>query len=100
MQSLLNLRVTHGVPLCLSGITNPLSLSKEIADHDRRRKAMKRQRSLARDGVHANHQQKGTLITNFETYSEEIMPKKYGDLDYVILYHLFQTQLGLTAKAA
>ncbi|KAK7262355.1 hypothetical protein RJT34_29924 [Clitoria ternatea] len=46
MQSMLNLR---GVPLCLSGITNPLSLSDEMADHDRRRKAMKRQRQ----GVHA-----------------------------------------------
>ncbi|KVH90804.1 uncharacterized protein LOC112521960 [Cynara cardunculus var. scolymus] len=44
MQSIWNIRTTYGLPLCLSGITrhHHLSLSKEIADHDRRRDAMKR----------------------------------------------------------
>ncbi|XP_027345396.1 uncharacterized protein LOC113857565 [Abrus precatorius] len=89
MQSMLNLRATHGVPLCLSGITNPLLLSKEIKDHERRRKAMKRQRSE----FHAN-QEKGNRTNSLEIKEED------GDLDDVILHHLFHTYLPLTAKAA
>ncbi|OIW08583.1 hypothetical protein TanjilG_03259 [Lupinus angustifolius] len=86
MQSMLNLRAIHGVPICLSGITNPLSLSlsKEIADHDRRRKDMRKQRSLAREGVHAN---------------QEFIEIKGGDLDD-ILNDLYLGQLDFTAKAA
>ncbi|KAE9616658.1 hypothetical protein Lal_00034681 [Lupinus albus] len=86
MQSMLNLRANHGIPLCLSGITNPLSLSKEIADHDRRRKdMMRKQRSLAREGVHANQ--------------EFIVIKKGGDLDD-ILNDLSLAHLDFTAKTA
>ncbi|XP_018445839.2 uncharacterized protein LOC108817610 [Raphanus sativus] len=32
----------YGFPLCISGISQPLSLSKEMADHDKRRKVMKK----------------------------------------------------------
>ncbi|XP_047171555.1 uncharacterized protein LOC124839697 [Vigna umbellata] len=99
MQFMLNLRVTHGLPLCLSGVTNPLSFSKEIADHDSRRKNMKKQKSVARESVHAKHQQKGTLITNFQT-SSVIMAEEYGDLGHIIVHDLFCIHLGLTAKAA
>ncbi|KAL4591489.1 hypothetical protein LXL04_004457 [Taraxacum kok-saghyz] len=44
MQSISDIRTTHGLPLCLSGVNrhHHLSLSNEIADHDRRREAMKR----------------------------------------------------------
>ncbi|KHN22048.1 hypothetical protein glysoja_008960 [Glycine soja] len=67
-----------------------------MADHDRRRKAMKRQRLRARrgGGMHAN-QQKGIHRYNFESDFVE-----YGDLDDVILHDLFHTYLDLTAKAA
>ncbi|KAG2311080.1 hypothetical protein Bca4012_025540 [Brassica carinata] len=34
----------YGFPLCISGIAQQLSLSKEMADHDKRRKVMKRRR--------------------------------------------------------
>ncbi|CAN6806471.1 unnamed protein product [Brassica oleracea] len=34
----------YGFPLCISGIAQQLSLSKEMADHDKRRKGMKRRR--------------------------------------------------------
>ncbi|XP_058735016.1 uncharacterized protein LOC131606956 [Vicia villosa] len=93
MQFMLNLRVTHGVPLCLSGITNPLALSKEMADHDRRRKAMRKQRS-----VHANQDKSGFVeIKGGESgdgYDQE-------DLDQ-ILYQLsrYYYLTGLSAKAA
>ncbi|WJX50278.1 hypothetical protein P8452_36605 [Trifolium repens] len=93
MHNMLNLRVTHGVPLCLSGITNPLALSKEMADHDRRRKAMRKQRS-----VHAN-QEKGTQRNN-DDFVVEIKGGDQEDLDE-ILHQLSRTYLtGLSAKAA
>ncbi|KAK1429125.1 hypothetical protein QVD17_11327 [Tagetes erecta] len=46
MQSIFNIRTSYGLPICLSGITrhHQLSLSKQIADHDRRREEMKRSR--------------------------------------------------------
>ncbi|KAF2562269.1 hypothetical protein F2Q70_00014688 [Brassica cretica] len=34
----------YGFPLCISGIAQQLSLSKEMADHDKRRKVVKRRR--------------------------------------------------------
>ncbi|PWA44560.1 hypothetical protein CTI12_AA525310 [Artemisia annua] len=44
MLSLVNIRTTYGLPLCLSGVTrhDHLHFSKEIADHDRRREEMRR----------------------------------------------------------
>ncbi|KAI3957471.1 hypothetical protein MKW98_003192 [Papaver atlanticum] len=42
MQSVLSLHCSYGLPLCTSGFKNPLALPKEIADHERRRKALKK----------------------------------------------------------
>ncbi|KAL2328650.1 hypothetical protein Fmac_022077 [Flemingia macrophylla] len=74
--------MSHGVPLCLSGVTNPLALSKEMADHERRRKAMKMQRSL-----HANANTNQLQMRNYEIM---VMPLEHADLD----------DFHLTAKAA
>ncbi|PRQ33688.1 hypothetical protein RchiOBHm_Chr5g0060411 [Rosa chinensis] len=57
MQSMLNLHGTFGLPLCVSGITHhPPHLTHEMADHDRRREAMKKQRSRAREELNANQE--------------------------------------------
>ncbi|XP_027344138.1 uncharacterized protein LOC113856504 [Abrus precatorius] len=88
MQSTLNI---HGLPLCLSGIIHPLALSHEIADHDRRRMAMRKQRSLARERVHAN-QEMGSQINVGRDFLEV-----KGEID---LYDLCHTRSGLTARAA
>ncbi|XVF69390.1 hypothetical protein PTKIN_Ptkin11bG0077800 [Pterospermum kingtungense] len=49
MQSMLNLHASYGLPLCVSGITHHFILFEEMADHDRRREAMKKHRSRASD---------------------------------------------------
>ncbi|KAF7823434.1 Fos-related antigen 2 like [Senna tora] len=45
MQCMLNLGASYGLPVCLSGISHspPLPLSTQMADHDLRRQAMKRE---------------------------------------------------------
>ncbi|KAK4773661.1 hypothetical protein SAY87_028680 [Trapa incisa] len=45
MQPMLHLNSCNGLPLCISSIPPPLTLSKEMVDHDRRRKAVKKLRS-------------------------------------------------------
>ncbi|KAJ1409179.1 hypothetical protein SESBI_22903 [Sesbania bispinosa] len=66
-----------------------------MADHDRRRQAMRRQRSLAREAFHAN-QEMGSQINYFGSDFVEV---KGGDLDD-ILHDLLHGYLPLTARAA
>ncbi|KAJ0714136.1 hypothetical protein HanPI659440_Chr13g0486171 [Helianthus annuus] len=55
MQSIFNIRSAYGLPLCLSGVTrfHHLSLSTQIADHDRRRNEMKRAKTENRNVIPA-----------------------------------------------
>ncbi|XP_061354970.1 uncharacterized protein LOC133299514 [Gastrolobium bilobum] len=93
---MLNIRATHGVPLCLSGTLHPLPLSHEMADHDRRRQAMmRRQRSLFIEGIHHANQEMGSQIN----FVRDFLVVKGEDLDD-ILHDLFQINMGLTARAA
>ncbi|KAM5584013.1 hypothetical protein ABKV19_003735 [Rosa sericea] len=96
MQSMLNLHGTFGLPLCVSGITHHHPhLTHEMADHDRRREAMKKQRSRAREELNANQEMGIERIR--ERVAEEIMD---GDLA-ALLHDLSLCYLvNCTAKAA
>ncbi|XP_062172954.1 uncharacterized protein LOC133878416 [Alnus glutinosa] len=89
MQSMLNLHGSYGLPLCVCGIAHHLPLSKEIADHDRRREAIKRQRSQAGEELHAN-QEMSTQLERVLRGTEE------GEVDG----DLAHCYLACTAKAA
>ncbi|KAF8100430.1 hypothetical protein N665_0224s0016 [Sinapis alba] len=49
----------YGFPLCISGIAKQLSLSKEMADHDKRRKVIKRRRRLEESRSHGEEEMVG-----------------------------------------
>ncbi|KAI9195113.1 hypothetical protein LWI28_011826 [Acer negundo] len=66
MQSMLSLHGIYGLPLCVSGITHHLTLSKEMADHDLRREAMKKKKKTQRSEVLHRNLEMG-IQTNFET---------------------------------
>nr|XP_027108202.1 uncharacterized protein LOC113727971 [Coffea arabica] len=53
MAPVLNTQTVTGLPICLSGFTHPVALSKEMADHDRRRKGFKKLRFGASKDLHA-----------------------------------------------
>uniref|UniRef100_A0A2N9FRV5 Uncharacterized protein n=1 Tax=Fagus sylvatica TaxID=28930 RepID=A0A2N9FRV5_FAGSY len=98
MQSLLNLHSSYGLPICVSGISHHPTLSKEMADHDRRREAIKRQRSQGEEQVHANSDM-GTW-GNHERVIGEI---KEGEVDEDlagVLNDLSCSYLACIAKAA
>ncbi|XP_057479427.1 uncharacterized protein LOC130766750 [Actinidia eriantha] len=88
MQSLLNLPGNSGLPLCLSGITHPLTLSREMADHDLRRKAMKKQKRRILDanhdlGIVRNHEREIGVIREGEIDGD--LAGLLNDLIYMIL---------------
>ncbi|XP_015884379.1 uncharacterized protein LOC107420033 [Ziziphus jujuba] len=98
MQSMFNLQTTFGLPLCVSGITHRLTFSQEMADHDLRREAMKKQRSRSREGVHAN-QEMGSQ-RNCDRVMEEL---RKGEVDEDLAsgpHDLSYTCSACTAKAA
>ncbi|XP_031265545.1 uncharacterized protein LOC116123970 [Pistacia vera] len=97
MQSMLNLYGSYGLPLCVSGITQShhLTLSKEMADHDRRREAMKKQRSRGR---HANQE-----MGMERNHAREVVEITEGEVDEdlaCVLQDLYNICSSCTAKAA
>ncbi|EOY33081.1 hypothetical protein QUC31_019128 [Theobroma cacao] len=98
MQSMLNLHTTYGLPLCVSGITKHFILSEEMADHDRRREAMKKKRSRASESLHADREM--GIQENFETVVEQIMEGEVDGDGAIVLQHLSCSCLACTAKAA
>ncbi|KAK6936010.1 hypothetical protein RJ641_033040 [Dillenia turbinata] len=100
MVPILNLHANYGPPLCVSGITPRLNLSTEMADHDRRRRAMKRQRSEARGNFHAD--QEIGVEENHVRVLEEIREGEIDDDLSSVLRDLllFHPCWACTAKAA
>ncbi|KAI4334433.1 hypothetical protein L6164_019128 [Bauhinia variegata] len=86
---MINLGANYGVPLCLSVISHRLSLPKEMADHDLRRQAIRRQRSRDRDSERMGWQR------NSEGVFVEIA---YEDLAGILHDHdMSHSYLSLTA---
>ncbi|XP_021278767.1 uncharacterized protein LOC110412540 [Herrania umbratica] len=98
MQSMLNLHTTYGLPLCVSGITQHFILSEEMADHDHRREAMKKQRSRVSESLHADREM--GIQENFETAVEQIMEGEVDGDGAIVLQDLSCSCLAYTAKAA
>ncbi|CBI16279.3 hypothetical protein VitviT2T_007998 [Vitis vinifera] len=92
MQSL-NLHGSYGLPLCVSGITHRHTVSDEMADHDRRREAMKRKISQARESVHTNQE-----MGIGRNYGREVEQIKEGEVDED--HDHYRPCLACTAKAA
>ncbi|KAJ9188889.1 hypothetical protein P3X46_000244 [Hevea brasiliensis] len=98
MQCGLNLHGTYGLPLSVSGITHRhLPLSKEMVDHDRRREAMKKQRSQAREGLRANREL--GFERNFERVVRNIQESEMNE-DLASFLQDLSCSLARTAKAA
>ncbi|KAL0875741.1 hypothetical protein Bca101_025446 [Brassica carinata] len=49
----------YGFPLCITGITQQFSLSKEMADHDKRRKVLKKRRRSEESRSHGEEEMVG-----------------------------------------
>ncbi|KAK2968965.1 hypothetical protein RJ640_012419 [Escallonia rubra] len=100
MQPIFNLQSSCGLPICLSGITRPLTVSTEMADHDRRREAMKkRHKSQSREVLPAD--QEMGLVRNHERVVGEIREGEIeGDLAGIVLDLSYRCLQACTAKAA
>ncbi|KAF9606255.1 hypothetical protein IFM89_024076 [Coptis chinensis] len=79
--------VNYGLPLCVSGISHPLALSLEMADHDLRRESIRRHRSQGRERFERIY-----VLRELKVIKEEEIS---GDLD-----DLCTSLMGCTAKAA
>lgn len=115
MAPILNTQTTTGLPICLSGFTHPVALSKEMADHDSRRQGFKKLRFGASKDLHAvadqgkvrsllsqrNHEDEDERVSREIRSGEEVA----GDLaaaDVLLVIHDLSciSLSSCTAKAA
>ncbi|ESQ42305.1 hypothetical protein EUTSA_v10015113mg [Eutrema salsugineum] len=89
----------YGFPLCISGIAQKFSVSKEMADHDKRRKGMKkRMRSEGKDESRSH----GEEEMGVERFDELWLRENEDVRDLVALFQDlgFWSVSSHTAKAA
>ncbi|ESR37868.1 hypothetical protein CICLE_v10029602mg [Citrus x clementina] len=88
MQSMLNLHGSYGLPLCVSGITphDHLNLSNEMADHDRRREAMKKQKQKQK-------QRSSSLLTDHRRHREDQEEEEEEEEEIIITSEEGELQL-------
>ncbi|KAK3028158.1 hypothetical protein RJ639_038682 [Escallonia herrerae] len=99
MQSIFNLQSSCGLPICLSGITRPRTVSTEMADHDRRREAMKRHKSQSREVLHVD-QEMGLVRNHERIVGESREGEIEGDLAAIVRELSYRCLQACTAKAA
>ncbi|KAF2560428.1 hypothetical protein F2Q70_00014691 [Brassica cretica] len=90
----------YGFPLCIFGIAQQLSISREMADHDKRRKGMKKRRRSEESSSHGEEEMVGV-----ERFDELWLQEMRESEDVRDLIALFQDLVSWsfssrTAKAA
>ncbi|CAN7121883.1 hypothetical protein BRARA_B01039 [Brassica rapa] len=90
----------YGFPLCISRIAQQLSISKEMADHDRRRKGMKKRRRSEESMSHGEEEMVG--VERFDELWIQQMRESEDARDLIALFQdlVSWSVSSHTAKAA
>ncbi|XP_021889795.1 uncharacterized protein LOC110808574 [Carica papaya] len=95
LQSTTNLHGIYGLPLCVSGFTHHLTFSKQMADHDERRKAMKEKRSAKEMGNDLQRRSHGRVLRDQINEADH----DYEVVDRIDLATILQDLYCVTAAA-